>query len=123
MSEQHLKVLGVNGYAFAITNHGYVLFHPDYRPFYKEKGSGPQQTLKVRPKYNSVELSEVELPNFWGTAWNRDHPLRRYLLTSKSGGENMTAVTILTHSDGMTRARERKNQYQFMEIANTFRYL
>ncbi|XP_055882009.1 voltage-dependent calcium channel subunit alpha-2/delta-3-like isoform X2 [Biomphalaria glabrata] len=113
--------LGVNGYAFAITNHGYVLFHPDYRPFYKEKGSGPQQTLKVRPKYNSVELSEVELPNFWGTAWNRDHPLRRYLLTSKSGGENMTAVTILTHSDGMTRARERKNQYQFMEIANTFR--
>lgn len=25
--------LGVNGYAFAVTSHGYVLFHPDFRPF------------------------------------------------------------------------------------------
>ncbi|XP_006825818.1 voltage-dependent calcium channel subunit alpha-2/delta-3-like, partial [Saccoglossus kowalevskii] len=46
--------LGVNGYSFAITNNGYLLFHPDLRPLY-----GPDDKLK--PNYNSVDLAEVEL--------------------------------------------------------------
>ncbi|XP_012936557.2 voltage-dependent calcium channel subunit alpha-2/delta-3 [Aplysia californica] len=110
--------LGVNGYAFAITNHGYILFHPDYRPFYAEKFKA-EQRLKKRPKYNSVEFSEVELPVSAGTGWNKEHPLRQYLLTLKSGGQSM--YSVLTHTDGMRRAKERRNKYRFREVADTFK--
>ncbi|XP_030622199.1 voltage-dependent calcium channel subunit alpha-2/delta-4 [Chanos chanos] len=47
--------LGVHGYAFLITNNGYILSHPDLRPLYKEG-----KKLKPKPNYNSVDLSEVE---------------------------------------------------------------
>ncbi|XP_076447290.1 voltage-dependent calcium channel subunit alpha-2/delta-3-like [Babylonia areolata] len=107
--------LGVNGYAFAVTNHGYVLFHPDFRPFFK---SGNSKNLELRPKYNSVDLSEVELPHNHGA--NREHPLRKYLLTSIEGGLD-TTQTVLTHFDGMKRVRLQKNSYQFIAVANTFR--
>lgn len=44
--------LGVNGYAFIVSNNGYVLLHPDLRPVHE---SG----LKLN--YNSVDLVEVEI--------------------------------------------------------------
>uniref|UniRef100_A0AAQ6IKT1 VWFA domain-containing protein n=1 Tax=Anabas testudineus TaxID=64144 RepID=A0AAQ6IKT1_ANATE len=47
--------LGVHGYAFLITNNGYILSHPDLRPLYKEG-----KKLKPKPNYNSVDLSEAE---------------------------------------------------------------
>uniref|UniRef100_A0A670XXU8 Calcium voltage-gated channel auxiliary subunit alpha2delta 4 n=1 Tax=Pseudonaja textilis TaxID=8673 RepID=A0A670XXU8_PSETE len=47
--------LGIHGYAFLITNNGYILSHPDLRPLYKEG-----KKLKPKPNYNSVDLSEVE---------------------------------------------------------------
>ncbi|KAL8621814.1 hypothetical protein ACOMHN_016300 [Nucella lapillus] len=105
--------LGVNGYAFAVTNHGYVLFHPDFRPFFK---SG--KSLELRPKYNSVDLSEVEIPYNHGESG--EHPLRKYLLTSLEGGLT-TTQTVLTHFDGMKRVKLQKNSYQFIAVANTFR--
>ncbi|XP_059146243.1 voltage-dependent calcium channel subunit alpha-2/delta-3-like [Physella acuta] len=119
--------LGVHGYAFGITNHGYVLFHPDYRPFHSPtppKGEdlrNQERPLRIRPNYNSIELSEVELTLQDGPGWDKDHPLRRYLLTSKSGGYNMTPASVLSHTNEMRRAKERKNNYLFMEVADTFR--
>ncbi|XP_046661084.1 voltage-dependent calcium channel subunit alpha-2/delta-3 isoform X3 [Homalodisca vitripennis] len=44
--------LGVNAYAFIVTNNGYVLVHPDLRPVF-------QGILK--PSYNSVDMTDVEL--------------------------------------------------------------
>ncbi|KAK7495559.1 hypothetical protein BaRGS_00013257 [Batillaria attramentaria] len=128
--------LGVNGYAFAVTNHGYVLFHPGFRPFYSTDPH--DKTLKLRPKYNSVDLSEVELP--YGHTASKGHPLRQYLLTAQEGSNNKT-VTMLTHFDNMVssvynvdnmvssvynvdnmrRVRLQKNHYQFTAVDNTFR--
>ncbi|KAG9433939.1 voltage-dependent calcium channel subunit alpha-2/delta-3 precursor [Apis mellifera carnica] len=45
-------LLGVNGYAFIVTNNGFILIHPDLRPVF-------QGILK--PAYNSVDMAEVEL--------------------------------------------------------------
>ncbi|XP_069384867.1 voltage-dependent calcium channel subunit alpha-2/delta-4 isoform X2 [Paralichthys olivaceus] len=48
-------MLGAHGYAFLLTNNGYILAHPDLRPLYKDG-----KKLKPKPNYNSVDLSEVE---------------------------------------------------------------
>lgn len=50
--------LGVNGYSFIVDNNGRVLYHPDLRPHSDEYQYG----LTLKPKYNSVDLTEVELP-------------------------------------------------------------
>ncbi|XP_051545218.1 voltage-dependent calcium channel subunit alpha-2/delta-4-like isoform X2 [Myxocyprinus asiaticus] len=47
--------LGTHGYAFLITNNGYILAHPDLRPLYHDG-----KKLKPKPNYNSVDLSEAE---------------------------------------------------------------
>ncbi|XP_062316943.1 voltage-dependent calcium channel subunit alpha-2/delta-4 isoform X1 [Osmerus eperlanus] len=48
-------MLGPHGYAFLVTNNGYILSHPDLRPLYKDG-----KKLKPKPNYNSVDLAEVE---------------------------------------------------------------
>uniref|UniRef100_A0AAQ4Q1T4 Calcium channel, voltage dependent, alpha2/delta subunit 3 n=1 Tax=Gasterosteus aculeatus aculeatus TaxID=481459 RepID=A0AAQ4Q1T4_GASAC len=47
-------MLGIHGYAFAITNNGYILIHPDLRPLYQDGQK------RRKPNYSSVDLSEVE---------------------------------------------------------------
>ncbi|KAG7244587.1 hypothetical protein INR49_029606 [Caranx melampygus] len=44
-------MLGIHGYAFAITNNGYILTHPDLRPLYQEGQK------RRKPNYSSVDLS------------------------------------------------------------------
>ncbi|KAL3266744.1 hypothetical protein HHI36_010905 [Cryptolaemus montrouzieri] len=46
--------LGVNGYAFVVTNNGYILMHPDHRPTF-----GEDKILK--PTFNRVDLLELEI--------------------------------------------------------------
>lgn len=50
--------LGVNGYSFIIDNNGRVVYHPDLRPL----TDGGQYSSTLKPKYNTVDLTEVELP-------------------------------------------------------------
>jgi voltage-dependent calcium channel alpha-2/delta-3 len=59
--------LGVNGYAYMINNNGYVVFHPDWRPVFR------QELLK--PNYNTVDLTEVELVDNDHTTKNNDSEL------------------------------------------------
>ncbi|KAF3856312.1 hypothetical protein F7725_017035, partial [Dissostichus mawsoni] len=46
-------MLGIHGYAFAITNNGYILIHPDLRPLYQDGKK------RRKPNYSSVDLSEL----------------------------------------------------------------
>lgn len=50
--------LGVNGYSFILDNNGKVLYHPDLRPM----DDAGQYLTNLKPKYNSIDLTEVELP-------------------------------------------------------------
>ncbi|ESN98652.1 hypothetical protein HELRODRAFT_67485, partial [Helobdella robusta] len=43
--------LGVQNYPFAITNNGFIIFHPDHRPYHNGK---------LKPNYNNLDISEVE---------------------------------------------------------------
>lgn len=44
--------MGVNAYAFIVTNNGYILTHPDYRPVFEGI---------LKPAYNRVDMIEVEI--------------------------------------------------------------
>ena len=46
--------LGVNGYSFIITNNGFLLYHPDLRPLFRDM---------LVPFYGSVDMTQVELPD------------------------------------------------------------
>uniref|UniRef100_A0A8C1VV94 Calcium channel, voltage dependent, alpha2/delta subunit 3 n=1 Tax=Cyprinus carpio TaxID=7962 RepID=A0A8C1VV94_CYPCA len=48
--------LGIHGYAFAITNNGYILTHPDLRPLYQEGQK------RKKPSYSSVDLNVPNAP-------------------------------------------------------------
>lgn len=50
--------LGVNGYSFIVDNNGRILYHPDLRPL----GDNSQYITMLKPKYHSIDLTEVELP-------------------------------------------------------------
>ncbi|KAJ8400157.1 hypothetical protein AAFF_G00398510 [Aldrovandia affinis] len=68
--------LGIHGYAFSITNNGYILTHPDLRPLYQQVGK------RRKPNYSSVDLSEVE----WE---DKDHVLRNAMVNRKTGTFSM----------------------------------
>lgn len=62
--------LGVNGYSFILDNNGKILYHPDFRPL----TDGNEYMTSLKPKYQSVDLTEVELPEIDQTT-NKDRQL------------------------------------------------
>ncbi|XP_015113118.1 voltage-dependent calcium channel subunit alpha-2/delta-3 isoform X1 [Diachasma alloeum] len=108
--------LGVNGYSFIVDNNGRVLYHPDLRPL----PTGLSYENSLKPRYTSVDLSEVELSEDDGPT----HPLnnsglpdlRRDMIDQKEG-EISFAVKI--HYDDMRRVTIRKHNYFYKPIAGT----
>ncbi|XP_014677375.1 PREDICTED: voltage-dependent calcium channel subunit alpha-2/delta-3-like [Priapulus caudatus] len=107
--------LGPNGYSFAITNNGYILFHPDLRPIYKGH---------INTNYNSIDLSEVELETdysylddegqFKGPDFSM--ALRKAMINHSTGSLTMQVVQ---HYDYMRRVMLRNNSYYYTALNGT----
>ncbi|KDR22779.1 hypothetical protein L798_00618, partial [Zootermopsis nevadensis] len=108
--------LGVNGYSFIINNNGHILYHPDLRPL---------ETLK--PNYNSVDLTEVELVDMDGGPRENNSllldvgvsfvlQLRHDMIDQKEGE---TELSVKTHYDDMKRVTTRRHKYFYNAIEGT----
>uniref|UniRef100_A0A3B3XEF4 VWFA domain-containing protein n=1 Tax=Poecilia mexicana TaxID=48701 RepID=A0A3B3XEF4_9TELE len=95
--------LGIHGYAFAITNNGYILTHPDLRPLY---GDGKKRR---KPNYSSVDLSEVE----WE---DKDDTLRNAMVNRKTGTFSMEVTKSV---DKGKRVLVLHNDYYYTDIKGT----
>ncbi|XP_011643391.1 voltage-dependent calcium channel subunit alpha-2/delta-3 isoform X2 [Pogonomyrmex barbatus] len=103
-------MLGVNGYAFIVTNNGFILIHPDLRPVF-------QGILK--PAYNSVDMAEVELMDNDKNPREFDEGIimfRNDVVNQING-----SVTLHTkyHYDDMKRVGRVKRKYDYTGIMNT----
>ncbi|KAJ2948102.1 hypothetical protein O0L34_g9898 [Tuta absoluta] len=102
--------IGVNGYAFIVTNNGHILIHPDLRPVF-------QQILK--PSYNSVDMIEVEL--FDDDRGPRNFSkeltaLRKEIIDQKTGNKMMN---VKYHMDDMKRVSRGKKHYYWTGISDS----
>ncbi|XP_031332073.1 voltage-dependent calcium channel subunit alpha-2/delta-3 isoform X2 [Photinus pyralis] len=102
--------IGVNGYAFIVTNNGYILIHPDLRPVF-------QGILK--PAYNRVDLLEVEVMD--DDSEPRDFnesiiELRRNVVMQSRGH---VMLKVKTHLDDLRRIILSNRHYHYMGINNT----
>ncbi|XP_014025404.2 voltage-dependent calcium channel subunit alpha-2/delta-4 isoform X1 [Salmo salar] len=96
--------LGPHGYAFLITNNGYILAHPDLRPLYKEG-----KTLKPKPNYNSVDLAEVEWEDI-------DETLRTAMVKGEMG---TLSLNVRASVDKAKRPLFLTNDYFYTTINDT----
>uniref|UniRef100_A0A671U847 Calcium voltage-gated channel auxiliary subunit alpha2delta 4 n=1 Tax=Sparus aurata TaxID=8175 RepID=A0A671U847_SPAAU len=97
-------MLGAHGYAFLITNNGYILAHPDLRPLYKDG-----KKLKPKPNYNSVDLGEVE----WEDTEER---LRTAMVKGQTGS---TSLNVRASVDKGKRPLYLTNNYFYTNIDET----
>ncbi|KAK7872369.1 hypothetical protein R5R35_006993 [Gryllus longicercus] len=102
--------LGVNSYAFLVTNNGHIVIHPDFRPVF-------QGILK--PSYNSVDMSEIELLDDDLEAREESEEMdsfRDAVITQTRGNRTLR---VKYHYDKMKRASTATRKYFFCGIENT----
>lgn len=106
--------LGVNGYSFIVSNNGYVLLHPDLRPF------DPNHPDQIKENYNSIDITEIE-------QLDEELPPRvpsqnllelRRLLVEHSKGQKSN-VSVRFHYDKMRRVAQFKQDFFFTPIPHT----
>ncbi|XP_016122928.1 voltage-dependent calcium channel subunit alpha-2/delta-3-like [Sinocyclocheilus grahami] len=95
--------LGIHGYAFAITNNGYILTHPDLRPLYQDGQK------RKKPSYSSVDLSEVE----WE---DTEDVLRTAMVNRRTGTFSMEVKRTV---DKGKRVLTMHNDYYYTDIKGT----
>ncbi|XP_055503491.1 voltage-dependent calcium channel subunit alpha-2/delta-3 isoform X1 [Leucoraja erinacea] len=95
--------LGIHGYAFAITNNGLVLTHPDLRPPYEEGKK------RRKPSYKSVDLSELE----WADV---DNILRNDMVSRNTGKFSMEVKKTVEKGN---RVLVMTNDYYYTDIKGT----
>ncbi|XP_015587853.1 voltage-dependent calcium channel subunit alpha-2/delta-3 isoform X2 [Cephus cinctus] len=103
--------LGVNGYAFIVSNNGYVILHPDLRPVYKGR-------LKLN--YNSIDLTEVEILDDNRGPRNPSPKLlelREALVNHTSG--SMLGIPVKLHYDDNRRVTLEKRNYFYAPLPGT----
>ncbi|XP_075216259.1 ca[2+] channel Muscle-specific alpha2/delta subunit isoform X2 [Lycorma delicatula] len=104
--------IGANGYAFVITNNGYLLLHPDSRPVYKGY---------LKDNYNSVDLTEVELLDDDNLEPREPSPeilrLREKMIEHKEG--KTKNLTMKFHYDDFRRVGSEIRHYYYAPLENT----
>ena len=106
--------LGVNAYAFIVSNNGYVLLHPDLRPI------DPKYPDRVKENYNSMDLTEVE--QFMDDIKPREpseklKELRFGMVEGRTS--NVLNVSVKFHYDSMRRVADSAQDYYFTLIPHT----
>ncbi|XP_015836573.2 voltage-dependent calcium channel subunit alpha-2/delta-3 [Tribolium castaneum] len=103
--------LGVNAYAFIVSNNGYILMHQDFRPMFQKH---------LRKNYNSIDLVEVEefdteLPP------RHFHPdlktLRNSIVNGSQG--SIHGIPVKYHYDNMRRVTRDKYDYYYVPLNQT----
>ncbi|XP_011305920.1 voltage-dependent calcium channel subunit alpha-2/delta-3 isoform X2 [Fopius arisanus] len=103
--------LGVNGYAFIVSNNGYVILHPDLRPVSGEI---------LKENYNSVDLTEVEILNDGRRPRDPGEQmleLRASLVNHTRG--SMKDVPVKLHYDNSRRVTLEHRNYYFAPLPGT----
>lgn len=142
-------MLGVNGYAFIVTNNGYLLIHPELRPEFEVSISGKSVSI-LKPNYNNIDFMDVELsfknetepsleekePVIPGVRCSKDDNYPRKnkakfacrkddlgLLNLReeliNQGNGSTSLLVITHYDGMRRVHFNKRHYYYTFIPGT----
>ncbi|XP_052873688.1 voltage-dependent calcium channel subunit alpha-2/delta-3 [Anopheles cruzii] len=110
--KKYLKphLLGVNGYAFIVTNNGYIMTHPDFRPVFQDI---------LKPAYNTVDMIEVELTDDdqGPREFNNMLLIMRESIINQSTGAKW--IRVKYHFDEMKRVSRTKRQYYWTPIKNT----
>nr|XP_023018198.1 voltage-dependent calcium channel subunit alpha-2/delta-3-like [Leptinotarsa decemlineata] len=105
--------IGVNGYAFIVSNNGYVLMHPDLRPMFEGI---------LKENYNSIDLTQVEQHAPDGESFPRVMPesvmkLRQAMVDGANG--SMRNIKLSYHYDDMRRVFEGVYDYYYTPIEDT----
>ncbi|KRJ98676.1 voltage-dependent calcium channel subunit alpha-2/delta-3 isoform X1 [Drosophila yakuba] len=112
--------LGPNGYSFIVDNNGRVLYHPDLRPL----GDANQYIDQLKPKYASVDITELELPETEFGNNNEPIEINKNLLNEMRGDmikpkEGETEFTVMNHYDESKRVSTRTHRYFYGPIEDT----